>query len=40
MIEPTFQELQAIRARVEQVGKLSDGLVRVGVFRLGVDGLL
>jgi hypothetical protein len=38
--EPNMQELQAIRRRVEQVGKLSDGLVRFGVFRLGVDGVL
>ena len=40
MIEPTVQDLQAIRARVEQVGRLSDGLVRFGVFRLGIDGVL
>jgi hypothetical protein len=40
MTELTVQELQAIRQRVEQVGKLSDGLVRFGVFRLGVDGVL
>jgi hypothetical protein len=40
MIEPGVQELQAIRQRVEQVGRLSDGLVRFGVFRLGVDGVL
>ncbi len=40
MTEPTVQDLQAIRARVEQVGRLSDGLVRFGVFRLGIDGML
>ena len=40
MSDLSILELQAIRTRVEQVGKLSDGLVRVGVFRLGVDGLL
>ena len=40
MSEPSVVELQAIRKRVEQVGKLSDGLVRFGVFRLGVDGML
>ena len=40
MVEPTVQELQAIRARVEQVGRLSDGLVRFRVFGLGVDGIL
>ena len=33
-------ELVAIRARVEQVARLSDGLVKVGVFRLGLDGML
>ena len=40
MTEQSVPELLAIRKRVEQVGKLSDGLVRFGVFRLGVDGLL
>ena len=38
--ELSVVELQAIRKRVEQVGRLSDGLVRFGVFRLGVDGIL
>ena len=40
MIEPSVSELLALRKRVEQVGKLSDGLVRIGMFRLGVDGIL
>ena len=40
MVEPSVSELLALRKRVEQVGKLSDGLVRFGVFRLGVDGIL
>jgi hypothetical protein len=40
MTELSVEDLQTIRRRVEQVGKLSDGLVRVGVFRLGVDGVL
>ncbi len=40
MAEATIAELTAIRARVEQVAKLSDGLVKLGVFRLGLDGLL
>ena len=40
MAELSVSELQAIRARVAQVGRLSDGLVRFGVFRLGVDGVL
>ena len=40
MAEVSVLELQAIRKRVEQVAKLSDGLVRVGVLRLGVDGIL
>ena len=40
MAELSVQELQAIRGRVEQVGRLSDGLVRFGVFRLGLDGIL
>ena len=40
MSEPSVLELQAIRHRVAQVGKLSDGLIRFGVFRLGVDGIL
>ncbi|MGI9169216.1 MAG: DUF4112 domain-containing protein [Caulobacteraceae bacterium] len=33
-------DLVAIRRGVEAVGKLSDGLLRLGPFRLGVDGLL
>jgi Domain of unknown function (DUF4112) len=33
-------DLTAIRRSVEAVGKLSDGLLRLGPLRLGVDGLL
>ncbi len=40
MIEPTVLELQDIRRRVEQVAKLSDGLVKIGGLRLGLDGVL
>ena len=40
VLNPTVSELQAIRKRVEQVGKLSDGLVKIGGMRLGLDGLL
>jgi hypothetical protein len=35
-VEP---DLRAIRASVELVGRLSDGLVRVGPFSLGLDAL-
>ncbi|MGI8840438.1 MAG: DUF4112 domain-containing protein [Caulobacteraceae bacterium] len=39
---PRFREpdLAAIRRGVERAGKLSDGLLRLGPFRLGVDGIL
>ncbi len=33
-------ELQAIRDSVQWVGRLSDNLVHVGPFSLGVDGIL
>src|SRR5665213_3205516 len=33
-------DLAAIRRGVERVGKLSDGLLRLGPFRLGIDGVL
>ncbi|MEO8926178.1 MAG: DUF4112 domain-containing protein [Caulobacteraceae bacterium] len=33
-------DLAAIRRGVETVGKLSDGLLRLGPFRLGIDGVL
>jgi hypothetical protein len=33
-------DLEAIRRSVERVGKLSDSLVRLGPFGLGVDGVL
>src|ERR1700759_2755116 len=34
------QELRTIRDSVERVGRLSDNLIRVGPFRLGIDGVL
>ncbi len=39
---PLFREpdLVAIRRGVSVVGKLSDGLLRLGPFRLGIDGVL
>ena len=40
MLEPTVSELQDIRKRVEQVARLSDGLVKIGGLRLGLDGVL
>ena len=40
MSNPSVLELQSIRKRVEQVGKLSDGLVKIGGLRLGLDGVL
>jgi hypothetical protein len=33
-------DLEAIRRSVERVGKLSDSIVRLGPFGLGVDGVL
>jgi len=36
----TESELRSIRKRVELVGRLSDSLVRLGPFSLGVDGVL
>lgn len=40
MSELSVSELQAIRDKVAWLGRLSDGLVRVGPFRLGLDGAL
>jgi len=37
---PTESELRSIRDSVSLVGRLSDGLVRLGPFSLGVDGVL
>ena len=36
----TDNELRAIRDSVARVGRLSDSLVRLGPFSLGVDGVL
>lgn len=33
-------DLIAIRRSVERIGRLSDGLVRLGPFSLGIDGVL
>lgn len=33
-------DLPAIRARVALIGQLSDGLIRLGPFSLGLDGVL
>lgn len=40
MAKPTDAELDAIRASVAWVGGLSDSLVRIGPFSLGLDGIL
>jgi hypothetical protein len=37
---PTPQDLRSIRDSVRLVGRLSDNLVHVGPFRLGIDGVL
>jgi hypothetical protein len=36
----TDAELRAIRAQVSLVGRLSDSIVRIGPFSLGIDGVL
>jgi hypothetical protein len=36
----SVSELQAIRAGVARIGKLSDSIVRLGPLRLGLDGVL
>jgi hypothetical protein len=40
MIRALAPDLASIRNSVEAVGRLSDSLVRLGPFRLGVDGVL
>jgi hypothetical protein len=40
MSELSISELQSIRDNVARLGKLSDGLFRLGPFRLGLDGAL
>ena len=37
---PDLTELAAIRRSVEWVGRMSDGLVRVGPWSIGLDGVL
>jgi hypothetical protein len=37
---PTEQDLRSIRDSVRLVGRLSDSIVRVGPFSLGIDGVL
>ncbi len=40
MAEASILELHSIRKGVERVAKLSDGLVKLGGLRLGLDGVL
>jgi hypothetical protein len=40
MIRAPEPDLLAIRRSVATVGRLSDGLIRMGPFRLGLDGVL
>ncbi len=40
MVERSVSELEAIRAGVARIGKLSDSVVRLGPLSLGLDGLL
>ena len=40
MSELSVSELQAVRDGVARLGRLSDGLLRLGPFRLGLDGAL
>lgn len=37
---PTRQQLQKMRDSVAMIGRLSDSLVHLGPFRLGLDGVL
>lgn len=37
---PDLTELAAIRRSVEWIGRMSDGLVRVGPWSIGLDGVL
>ena len=39
-MRPTDTELQSIRDSVSWVGRLSDSIIRLGPFSLGVDGIL
>jgi hypothetical protein len=40
MAQPTQAELIAIRASLERIARLSDGLIRIGPWGLGLDGIL
>jgi Domain of unknown function (DUF4112) len=40
VVQRSVAELQVIRAGVARIGKLSDGLLRLGPVRLGLDGVL
>lgn len=40
MAKTPTPDLEAIRRSVERVGRLSDSLVRIGPFGLGIDGAL
>jgi len=36
----TLEDIARLRAAIERVGRLSDGLFRLGPLRIGVDGVL
>ena len=36
----TLEEVERIRASIARIGKLSDSVIRIGPFGLGLDGLL
>jgi hypothetical protein len=38
--QPTQADLTAIRASLERIARLSDGLIRIGPWGLGLDGIL
>ena len=40
MVQRSVSELEAIRAGVARLGKLSDSVVKLGPFSLGLDGVL
>ena len=37
---PDQSDLQSIRDSVDRIGRLSDSLIRIGPFSLGIDGVL
>ena len=36
----SVEEVERSRAAIARIGRISDGLIRVGPFRIGLDGLL